>query len=483
MNFGVNLMASRRKVCRLNEDELMSLSIRIKKILLPFFLMCCTDASAESKINLSKVLQSVSAHYPQVRIASLEVAKAHGAYINAKGKFDPSINADTQSLPVGGYISNYGNTQFTVPTLYNGLKLFAGYRNGNGDWPVYYQNYLTNSQGEYRTGLSLPLLRDRLIDKERADLMTSEESVMMKQHDVEAIKIKIYQEAISVYWQWVEAGLQLEAFEELLRLAEARQHAIERQAKAGDIARLAISENLQQMTQREQLINQGNMIFEQASIQLSLYYRDAEGHPVVPTKRQLPFNIATMPRSTVKKLPVLSSHPAIKKLSNYSKIVKIKRDLAQNQLMPQLDAAASTFKQYGTGGYPLLIPQAAMVGVSFKFPIFQREAKGNLIQAQSELDQVASEKRFLYDQLRNDLSKMLVGIQRGARQLILLEKELSLAKKVQRGETKKFYEGDSTLFLVNQREQTTTQVQLNTLHVQVELETLKDKIKFFSSTL
>ncbi len=170
-------------------------------------------------------------------------------------------------------------------------------------------------------------------------------------------------------------------------------------------------------------------------------------------------------------------------MSNYSKIVKIKRDLAENQLMPQLDAAASTFKQNGTGGYPLLIPQAAMVGVSFKFPIFQREAKGKLIQAQNELDQVNSERRLLYDRLRNDLSKILVGIQRGTRQLILLEKELYLAKKVQIGETKKFYEGDSTLFLVNQREQMTTQVKLNMLHLQVELETLKDKVKFFSSTL
>jgi outer membrane protein TolC len=459
----------------------MNLLKKIKKSLPAFFLVCSFSVFAEPKLDLLKVLESVEQHYPQVKIASLEVAKAQGAYLNAKGKFDPLMNADTQSLPVGGYISNYGNTQFTVPTLYNGLKLFAGYRNGNGDWPIYYQNYLTNSKGEYRTGLSLPLLKDRLIDKERADLMTSEESVMMKQHEAEAIKIKIYQEAISVYWQWVEAGLQLETFQDLLALSQTRQHAIEQQAQAGDIARLAISENLQQMTQREQLVNQGHMIFEQASIQLSLYYRDAEGKPRVPSRHQLPFNLAKMPHTHVKKMPVLSAHPAIKKLSNYSKIVKIKRDLAENQLMPQLDAAASTFKQYGTGGYPLLIPQAAMVGVSFKFPIFQREAKGNLIQAQSELDQIISEKKFLYDQLRNDLSKMLVGIQRGGRQLLLLEKELSLAKKVQAGETKKFYEGDSTLFLVNQREQMTTQVQLNTLHMQVELASLKDKIKFFSS--
>jgi len=129
-------------------------------------------------------------------MARLEIMKAEGTYVSALGKFDPSLDASTRSQPVGGYINNYGDTQFNVPTLYNGVKLMAGYRNGNGNWPIYYQNYLTNSAGEYRAGLSLPLLRDRLIDKERTKLLSSEESIRMKQHGAQAIKIKIYQETI-----------------------------------------------------------------------------------------------------------------------------------------------------------------------------------------------------------------------------------------------------------------------------------------------
>lgn len=53
---------------------------------------------------------------------------------------------------------------------------------------------------------------------------------------------------------------------------------------------------------------------------------------------------------------------------------------------------------------------------------------------------------------------------------------------MQEGETKKFYGGDSTLFLVNQREQMTTQIQLNTLHAQVQLEELRARARFFNST-
>lgn len=433
------------------------------------------------KLYLTDLLQRIDHHYPQVKIARLDIAKAHGAWIKAKGQFDPELEASTRSQPAGGYINNYGDTQFTVPTLYNGIKLFAGYRNGEGDWPIYYKNYLTNSGGEYRAGLSLPLLRDRLIDKQRTDLLSSAELILMKQQDAEAVKIKIYQEAIQAYWQWVEAGIQLQTFKQLLQLAQKRQHAIEQQARQGDLPTLAISENLQQITQREQLLNQGRMIFEQASVNLSLYYRDNKGHPITPSANTLPsLTQAAMPL-TKNGLP-LREHPELKKLNHYANIMRLKRDQARNELLPQLDATAYTFKQNGTGGDPLLIPQAAMVGLSFKFPLLQRQAKGNLIQAQSELHQIKVARRFFYDQLHNDYLNMLIGIRRGMQQINLLLRELKLAQTVQHGETKKFYEGDSTLFLVNQREQATTQVQLNTLHAQVAVEELKAKVRYFAST-
>ena len=172
----------------------------------------------------------------------------------------------------------------------------------------------------------------------------------------------------------------------------------------------------------------------------------------------------------------------IKKLENYAKIIKLKKNLAENELLPNLDATAYTFKQNGTGGYPLLIPQAAMVGVLFKFPLLQREAKGKVISARNELQQITTEKKFLLDQLKNDLSNLFIGIKIYHQQVMLLEQELELALKVQDGETKKFHEGDSTLFLVNQREQTTTQVKLNWINANVRLHELIDLSRFFSST-
>lgn len=433
-------------------------------------------------LKLDDVLRSVSRCYPQIKIARLEINKTQGEYITALGKFDPSLSLNSASQPVGGYINNYGDSELNIPTFYNGVKLFGGYRNGQGNWPIYYQNYLTNSGGEYRAGLSLPLLRDRLIDKERAGLLTKAETIRMKQQDAAVTKINVYQEAIKAYWQWVQAGLQVETFKQLKTLAEKRQSAIVKQANQGDLPRLAIAENLQQIVQREQLLNQGEMIFEQARINLSLYYRDKNGKPTPPLESELPSDVLEQSVHPADGLLQLNQHPALKKLQNYSNIIKVKQNLAKNELLPNLDATTYAFKQNGSGGYPLLIPQAAMVGFSFKFPLFQREAKGKLISARSELQQITTEKKFLFDQLKNQLANLYIGIKMYHHQVDLLNKELNLAKKVQNGETEKFYEGDSTLFLVNQREQATAQVRLNSINAKVKLAEMIDMTRFFSST-
>ena len=433
-------------------------------------------------LKLDDVLRSVSRCYPQIKIARLEIHKTKGEYITALGKFDPSLSLNSASQPVGGYINNYGDTELNIPTFYNGVKLFGGYRNGQGNWPIYYQNYLTNSGGEYRAGLSLPLLRDRLIDKERAGLLTKAETIRMKQQDAAVTKINVYQEAIKAYWQWVQAGLQVKTFKQLQTLAEKRQKAILKQANQGDLPKLAIAENLQQIVQREQLLNQGKMIFEQARINLSLYYRDKNGNPEAPLESKLPTDVLEQPAHPAEGLLQLKQHPALKKLQNYCNIIKLKQNLAKNELLPNLDATTYAFKQNGSGGYPLLIPQAAMVGFSFKFPLFQREAKGKLISVRSELQQITTEKKFLFDQLKNQLANLYIGIKMYHHQVDLLNKELNLAKKVQNGETKKFYEGDSTLFLVNQREQTTAQVRLNSINAKVRLAEMIDITRFFSST-
>ncbi|PJE18241.1 MAG: multidrug transporter [Legionella sp.] len=434
------------------------------------------------ELKLADILEKVDHFYPQVIIAYLEVSKAQGDYISALGKFDPSLNINSRSQPFGGYVNTHIDNELVVPTLKNGLKLFGGYRIGRGDWPIYYQNYLTNSGGEYRVGLSFPLLRNRAVDKERTALFTQAETIHLNNQNAASTKIKIYQEAIQAYWRWVEAGFQLNTFRHLLSLAKKRQKAITRQANQGELAKLAIAENLQMMIQRQQFVNQGEMMLEQAAINLSIYYRDEKGRRLKPKTSQLPHLITDKSIKTSTIFDRLKDHPELRKMESYYRIIKMKQNLARNDLLPNLDAMAYTSKQYGSGGYPRLVPQAGLVGISFKFPLCQREAKGKLLSTTSELQQIKTKRKFIYEKLSNQLANLFIAIRMYTQQINLLSHSLRLARKVEHGEIKKFHEGDSNLFLVNQREQTTTQVRLDLINAKISLQQVKDMVQFFSFT-
>ena len=447
-------------------------------------LLCASTSFAEPKktLSLHDVLSSVKRCYPKIKIALLDTHMREGEHVQSLGKFDPTVVVNTRIQPIGGYINQYYDAELQVPTFYRGIKVVGGYRKGNGDWPSYNQNYLTNSGGEYRVGFSLPLLRDSLIDKDRFNVFAARETLEANRQDANAIKISVYQESIKAYWQWVQAGSQVQVLKQLLNLAQVRQQAIIQQANHGDLPKLAITENLQQILIRQQLLNQANLVYQQAAINLSLFYRDVAGTPAVPSAERIPIKVSKYEMPPQLTRVQLQQHPALQKIQRTIGVVEAKKTLAQNELLPSLDAVAYTFKQQGDNGNPLLLPTAALVGFSFKFPILQREATGKLMSAGSELQQKITEKNFLYEQLKNQYDNLRVAIKTYDKQLQLLQKEYILAKKMEAGESNRFQEGDSTLFLVNQREQASAQARLNLINTKMKLAELIDQARFFVST-
>lgn len=461
----------------------MKIKNRFTKILALF--LCLHTQASFAHLSIEEVLQSVNRHYPEILAARQNVRKAQGELISAWGAFDPSLQSQSRSLPMGGYQSNALDSEISVPTLTQGLRFFAGYRIGQGNYPVYYQNYLTNSGGEYRAGLSLPLLRDRNIDKSRTELLNRKTLVHVRNQEVGALKLMVYQQTIHQYWRWVQAGITLDIFQQLLHLAQTRQAALVKQAALGDLAKLSVIENQQIILQRQQMVVQAHMELDKAAIALSLFYRDKIGKPIIPAPNSLP--ALTMPQKQLISKTIMTAHamldkhPEVQRLGGLSKIATTEHHLARNELLPQLDTLAFTSKQYGTGGYPLLIPEAAQIGVRFLFPLYQREAKGKLISTASDIRRLKIEQRFVYEKLLNQLGQLAVGLRRLYKQHSLLRDELVMAKAVQRGEFKKFKSGDSSIFLVNQREQITTQTKLNLAQTEIFWWETLSLIRFFTT--
>ncbi len=126
---------------------------------------------------LDEVLDAVERHYPLLRAVEQERAVAGGRLISSMGAFDLNLaaTADGQGTTYDNFRSGVGLSQ-GLPV--GGLGLFAGYRTGSGEFPTYNLGQKTADGGEFRAGVSIPLMRDRDIDRPRGGLISIKQQPM-----------------------------------------------------------------------------------------------------------------------------------------------------------------------------------------------------------------------------------------------------------------------------------------------------------------
>lgn len=121
-------------------------------------------------LTLEELLRSVEKSYPLVLAAEKLLSEAEYNYLAAEGAFDLQFKSMGTTKPMGYYTNNATDAVFEKPTPLGGTSFFAGYRIGRGKFPVYDGKRETNDYGEVRAGAIFPLMRNREIDKNRADI-------------------------------------------------------------------------------------------------------------------------------------------------------------------------------------------------------------------------------------------------------------------------------------------------------------------------
>ncbi len=448
-----------------------------------FVMLLISQLSWSKILTLDNVLASTDIYYPQINAAEFEVDKATGEYIRALGEFDTNVEVYSRNNPAGGYKNNYIDNTLNIPTLFYGLKLFAGYRIGRGNFQVWDQYFLTNSTGEWRAGLEIPIFRNSSIDRPRADLITRQEMIFFNELRLDNTRLESWQQAIVLYWIWIDQGYRVKAFKELYKLAKIRQDAIKKRVKRGDLADIDAVENEQFIIQREKLLSQAEQAFEQACINLSLFYRDQNGQPLKPTFSNLPqFNIVDRVSQRIQlktiDLDIINRHPALRQWSRLRAIQDTFLLLAKNDRLPIMNVRALTAKDNGQGD-PLKNPQKARIGINFRFPLNMRKARGDILRAKSEIHRIDIQQKFTYEKLYQSLLNLEVSRRQLRRQYLLSRKQLRMAQKIQQAEYKRFKAGGSSLFLVNQWEQNTVQARLSLIDSMTSFRQQQALIQYF----
>ncbi|MFN4239904.1 MAG: TolC family protein [Erythrobacter cryptus] len=417
------------------------------------------------------VLRSSALTFPAILEAFEREAAARADQLGADGAFDLMLKGEYYDRLTGFYSGGYGKAEARQPLRPYGAEVFASYRLSDGTFPTYENQFNTNRLGEVKVGALFALLRGRDIDARRFAIEDTRLAASQARLDVMLVKLNVQHEALRAYWRWVAAGEEIRVFEELLEIAEARQIGLAREVGEGARARIALTENEQNLLRRRTLLEEAKRNFAVAANSLGFYLRAQDGRMIVPTREQLPDpgTLAAIPPAeellTVPLDEVLANRPELAAFRLALERAVNRVALRRNDLMPRLDASVELSRDFGPvgAGGTGFDSTDTVVGLTFSVPLQRRQARGALQRAEAELRETELRQRRIADQVATDVANIIANLTAALKLGELADAEVKQANAMVQAERTRFRLGAGEFFLVNAREETAANAQIGAI--------------------
>ncbi len=425
-------------------------------------------------LNLKQFLTIVRNYHPIAKQAKIEVEKAKAQRIAAKAGFDPILMIDGSNKTFDG-INYYQNTQtqLVLPTWY-GIEFKAGaeYLTGGRTDPQ-------ETQGKTNfTGISIPLAKNLLMDKRRAALMQAKIMVDASEQTRMIFLNDLLMEATEAYWKWVQDFLILKTYDDIIATNSKRFNLVKLAAREGDRASIDTTEALAQLQSFEYAQSQAALDFTNSTIGLSAFLWLTNGlsyelpNQVIP-QESLPymFDAVVFPELNQIVDIALKSHPELKSYDFKLQMLGIDKRLKFQELLPKLDLK---WNQLGKGYdvantfTKLQFDNNYKFGVGFSMPLRLSQGRGEYKLAKLKIE----ETNLMQRNKQNDIR---VKVNRYYNELVNLKSQVNLLQKnyrnyfaLQKGEELRFFNGESSLFLINTRENKALETYIKLIEVAVK---------------
>ncbi len=448
-------------------NELVLRAPRLFSLALTSLLWLWAPVVGATPLSPEQVLQSSQRYFPEILQGLAKRQLAQGQVLTADGAFDLVFSADGYSRASGYYDGRVLSGSATQDLGRGGVSLYSKYRISGGSFPIYEDEYFTNSGGEFKVGVLFALLRDRSIDDQRFARRDAALAVEAADLQLLLTKLGVQQRALISYWRWVTAGSQISVYQGLLSNAIDRESGLSEQVRTGAQAKISLTENRQNITRRQALVTAAKREFAKATNNLSFYYRGVEGSPIRPTAEQLPQTEATFGAIAVAGVEGIDTlgqlalaranaqRPGLRLLDNSIERTLQRIALDENALKPKLNLELGLARDVGgvAEGGRSRTGTDTVIGLEFSVPLQRRAARGKLQQSKAKLEAQRQQQRQLQEEIEIELRNIVLELN-AARELAELARlEVGQARALRDAERTRFASGASDFFLVNLREQ------------------------------
>lgn len=443
--------------------------------LIAFLLLSATAVSQnqDSLLTEKQVLEIVRMFHPVVKQADIGVKKAQADITTARGMFDPSVSSGhIQKTFDGTDYYNYSQSEITIPVWF-GMNLTAGVENVKGSRTDPQE---TPGQTSF-AGVSIPLAKNLLMDKRRAVLIQSKIFRQLSEEKRKSMINDLSLEAITYYWNWVQSYQQKEILQQTVQVNRKRLQMVVTAYQQGDRPAIDTTEALAQLQSFELALKQAELDFKNAGMELAVFFWNENEEPVLLPDYVIPdtsWNKQILTESEIPALDQLLSslqvHPDILQIDSKLGMLNVEKRLKFQELLPDVNFR---YNRLGSG-YRLINPITTPLfennfqyGISVGVPLRLSQGRGEFRRARLSVEETRLEKNLKTRNIENNIRTTYNEIFNLLDQIRLMQAQYSNYLNLQRGEEIRYFNGESSLFMINTRENRTLESLQNLIRFQV----------------
>jgi outer membrane protein TolC len=433
----------------------------MEKYIIAFFLLFLSKQYAQDKVNdimtLPEYLGYVKSYHPIVKQANLVINTSEAKLLKARGAFDPKIEVDfdKKRFREKEYYKQL-NAAFKIPTWY-GVEFKANFEQNDGVFLNPENNVPLD--GLYSAGVSVSLARGLLNNKRMAALKQAKFFLNQAKEEQQIVVNKILYDASLSYFNWLKTYNEKRVFNSFLTNAKVRFEGTKRGFQEGSKPAIDTIEAGITLNSRKLNLEKGRIKLVKSSLELSNYLWLSENTPIELKENIVPdlntfdtidrtFNIALFNNENFD----IENHPKIKALRFKIKSLDVNRRLKMNNLLPKIDLQynfispdGNQINSFNNNNYK--------AGINFSMPLFIRKERGDLELAKTKLQDQKLENEAIKVVIKNKINAIQKELSSYILQNDLTFKIVRDYDVLLKAEERKFILGESSLFLVNFREE------------------------------
>jgi outer membrane protein TolC len=424
-------------------------------------LLSFTGHSQDSTVRFTfnSFIELVKTNHPIAYQAQLQSAMGDAKLLKAKGGFDPKVtgSASQKYFDDKQYYSHL-HAGLKIPTWF-GLTAQAGYNNNSGE-RLNPELYTPPNAGLWYAGLTLNLGNGLFIDARRAELKQAEIYQNSSRLEQRLILNQLILDASVAYWDWFKAYNKLQVYLNAVENATIRLAGIRESAALGDKAEVDTLKALLQVQERSLYLEQTKLELANKRAFLEVFLWQDGLIPLELDSNTVPnlyedTQLSLPPLGTLMNLDTLASnHPEVLLAQNKIALSIIDYRLKKEALKPvaqlKYNALSSPINDNVLASYSV---ENYNWGAQISYPIFTRKERGDLRLANLKLEeqnalienksaQINYKIETTYNTWLSSNKQVNISAATVANYTALYQAELTL-----------FGIGESSLFLVNTRDQ------------------------------